>query len=226
MFREVTPDLFVVEQPFRFLGLEVGARMTVVRRAGGELWVYAPFEIGADEEAAIREKGRVREAVVPNGFHTTQVAPFARRFSDAVIWALPEVEKKLAGVPHEKLEGMPSEWGDDFDGLLFDGARGFREWAFLHRASGTLIITDLGFHLPKPRSPIGRIVARLDDVGRSFGTSRFEWTLMKIGNRRRQREQLETMLGWDFKRIIAGHGFVVERDAKKQMRKAFRFVGV
>jgi len=222
MFREITPDLFVVEQSFAMLGLELGARMTIVRRTGGDLWVYAPFHLEADEETALKKAGHVSEVVVPNTFHTTQVGQFSRRFPDATVYALPEVEKKLGGVPHEVLETLPPEWSKDFEALLFDGARGFREWVFLHRASRTLILTDLSFQLPKPNTPLGRIVARADDVGRGFGPSRVERAAMLMGDKKRQRAQLETILSWDFERILPGHGFVIERDAKRKLRDAFK----
>lgn len=222
MFREITPDLFAVEQSFAMLGLDLGARMTIVRRAGGDLWVYAPFHLEADEETALKNAGHVGQVVVPNIAHTTQVGQFSRRFPDATVYALPEAEKRLGGVPHETLETLPPDWSGDFDGLLFDGARGLREWVFLHRASRTLILTDLSFDLPKPKTPLGRIVARADDVGRGFGPSRVERAAMLLGDKKRQRAQLETMLGWDFERILPGHGFVIERGGKEKLREAFK----
>jgi len=222
MFREITPDLWVVEQPFVMVGLELGARMTIVRRTGGDLWVYAPFHLEADEETALKRAGHVGEVVVPNAFHTTQVGQFARRFPDATVYALSEAQGRLGGVPHQILETLPPAWSDDFEALLFDGARGFREWVFLHRASRTLIVTDLGFHLPKPSTPLGRIVARADDVGRGFGPSRALRAAMLLGDRKRQKAQLETILSWDFERILPGHGFVIERDAKQKLREAFK----
>lgn len=226
MFREITPDLFVIEQPFGFMGLQMGARMTIVRRKNGDLWVYAPFQLEADEETALKAQGKVADIVVPNGFHTTQVGQFARRFPDATVWALPETEKALSGVPHEILESFPDKWSEDFDSLLFDGAKGFREWAVCHRASQTLLITDLGFHLPRQTKPVSRVVARLNDIGRRFGPSRFERSLMKFGDKSKERAQIETISGWNFEHILPGHGFAIERDAKKQFRAAYRFLGV
>ncbi len=226
MFREIEPDLYVVEQPFEFFGLELGARMTIVRRKNDDLWVYAPFKVSPEELAAIKSKGKVRDIVVPNTFHTTQVGDFSRRFSDATVWASPELKSKLSGVPHETLDTMPREWKEDFDGFLFEGAKGFKEWTFFHRPSRTLLITDLGFHVPRQKTARGRIVARLNDVGRRFGPSRLERTLMKLGHKTRERQEIQNILDFDFGRILAGHGLVVEREAKRQFRAAYRFLGV
>ena len=226
MFRELASDIYVVEQPFQFFGLDMGARMTIVRRKNGDLWVHAPFAVSQDEENAIKELGHVRDIVVPNNFHYTQVGDFSCRFSDATVWALPELESKLNGVPHTSFDCAPEEWNSDFHSVLFDGAKGFREWTFCHRASKTLLITDLGFRLPRPKTPIARIVSRLNDIGGKFGPSRFERTLIRLGDKARARHQIEIILGWEWERIAPGHGFVVERHAKRQMRAAYRFVRV
>ncbi len=226
MFRELAPDLYAVEQPFQFFGLDMGARLTVARRKNGELWVHAPFKVSPEEEAAIKELGHVRDIVVPNTFHYSQVGDFSRRFSDATVWALPELASKLSGVPHETLENVPEEWSSDFHSLLFDGAKGFREWAFCHRASGTLLITDLGFRLPRPKTAVGRIISRLNDIGGKFGPSRLERTLIRLGDKAKTRHQIEIVLGWEWERIAPGHGFVIERSAKRQLRAAYRFLRV
>lgn len=226
MFRELAPDLYAVEQPFQFLGLSLGARLSIVRRKNGDLWVHAPFEVSPDEEEAIKQLGKVRDIVVPNSFHYTQVGDFSRRFSDATVWALPELASKLSGVPHEILEKVPDEWNSDFHSLLFEGAKGFREWTFCHRASQTLLLTDLGFRLPRPKTAVGRVVGRLGDVGGKFGPSRLERTLIRLGDKPKVRHQIEILLGWEWSRIVPGHGLVIENRAKQQLRAAYRFVGV
>lgn len=43
---ELAPDLWVATQPLRFLGLEVGSRMTVVRLPSQKLVLISPIELG------------------------------------------------------------------------------------------------------------------------------------------------------------------------------------
>ncbi|BCM92173.1 hypothetical protein IAD21_04052 [Abditibacteriota bacterium] len=226
MFRELHSDLWAIETPFQMIGMDMGARMTVARRSNGDLLAYAPFAITDEEEAAIREKGTVRDIVAPNPTHFTEIGDFARRFPDATLWSLSELDKKLADVPHQILESAPDSWNADFDSLLFDGPRGFREWVFCHRASKSLIVTDLGFQLPRPKTPINRIASRMNDVGVKFGPSRFERTLMKVGDKELERQNIETILKWDFERIVPGHGLVIEEGAKAKFRVAYGFLGV
>jgi hypothetical protein len=48
MLREIDKNLWVSEQKFQFLGLEVGTRMTVIRLSNGELIAISPIDIIAD----------------------------------------------------------------------------------------------------------------------------------------------------------------------------------
>jgi Domain of unknown function (DUF4336) len=45
MMRELARNLWVVERPQRFYGLEVGTRMTVIRLAGGSLLLHSPVSL-------------------------------------------------------------------------------------------------------------------------------------------------------------------------------------
>lgn len=225
MLREITADLWAIETPFELMGMKMGARMTVARRFNGDLFVYAPFAVSDEDAATIRERGEVRDIVAPNPGHFTEVSDFAKRFPDAKLWVIPDMDKKVSDVPHELLEQMPESWKEDFDGVLFNGSPFFREWAFCHRASKSLLLTDLAFHLPRPATPINRIAARLNDVGRRFGVSRAWRTGLRLGANR-NRECVQTILGWNFERIVPGHGFVVEKNAKEKFRSAYRFLGV
>lgn len=226
MLREITADLWAIETPFELMGMHMGARMTVARRPDGSLFVYAPFTITDEDEAAIREKGELRDIVAPSPGHYTGIKNFAERFPEATLWVLPGLEKKVEGIPYQVLKEAPESWKEDFDCLLFDGPRFASEWVFCHKASRSLLLTDLSFHLPRPVTPVNRIAGRLNDVGRRFGTSRAWRTMMKLGDKPRENQHVQTMLGWDFERIVAAHGFVVEKNPKAQLRSAFRFLGV
>ncbi len=225
MLREIASDLWAIETPFELMGMNMGARMTIARRSNGDLFAYAPFTITDEDEAAIREKGTVRDIVAPSPGHYTGIKDFAGRFPDATLWVLPGLEKKVEDIPHQILEEAPESWHEDFDCLLFDGPRFASEWVFCHKASRSLLVTDLSFHLPRPVTPINRIAARLNDVGRRFGTSRAWRTMMKLGDKPLELKHVQTMLEWDFERIVPGHGFVIEEKAKAKLRAGFRFLG-
>ena len=225
MLRELHPDLlFCIDEPMPKFGLDMGARLTIARLRNGDLWVHAPFAIVDEDEIAIRARGEVKHIVVPNAFHFTEVGEFTRRFPAAMVWAPPELGAKLRDVPHFPLRSMPPEWSVDFDGLLFDAPLLMREWVFCHRASQTLLLTDLSFNIPRPRNPRGRIMARLMDAGRGFKPGRAEQIAIRLGQTKRAREQLNTIANWDFERITMAHGAIIERDGQRALKRAFSWL--
>ncbi len=68
ILRPIAPDLWVAECPLRFLGLELGARMTVVRFED-RLLLHAPIAASAGLQAQLAQLGTVQWAVAPNLYH-------------------------------------------------------------------------------------------------------------------------------------------------------------
>lgn len=94
----------------------------------------------------------------------------------------------------------------------------------LHRASRTLIVCDLAFHIHEAEGPLGSFVLRANDMWRRFGPSRTLRLLLRM-NRRASREGLAAIDAWDFDRVIPAHGDVLEGGGKDAMRRAFQFLG-
>lgn len=224
MLHELHPnELWAIVDPMPLAGLESNARLIVARLRDGSLWVHAPFAISDEDEVAIRALGEVRHIVVPNNFHYTQVSDFSRRFSTLTVWAPPQLDGRLKDVPHKHLETIPETWQLDFDAVRFDTPL-YHEWVFCHRASRTLILTDLAINLPRPRTPLARIIARLTDVGRGFKPTRIERIMLRTGKRSELQAGLKTILNWDFERITMAHGTVIKKDGPRQLRRAYRWL--
>ncbi len=69
-------DLWTVRRAQRFIGVELGSRMTVIRLAADDLLLYSPVALDGslcDQLAAI---GRVRYVVAPNRMHHLHVADY------------------------------------------------------------------------------------------------------------------------------------------------------
>jgi hypothetical protein len=65
----VRPNVWALERPFTWLGIDVGSKATVVRLSDGSLWVHSPIELDADTKAAVDELGPVKFIVTPNYEH-------------------------------------------------------------------------------------------------------------------------------------------------------------
>ena len=100
---------------------------------------------------------------------------------------------------------------------LFD-VRG--EVALHHRTSRTLVITDLCFHVQDSPSRLARAFFRANGMWRRFGPSRLIRALA-VSDRAELERSLERLLGWDFERIVPGHGAVLEREGPAALRAAW-----
>jgi hypothetical protein len=92
------------------------------------------------------------------------------------------------------------------------------EVAFLHRASRTLLLTDLAFH-PTPASrPGARLWCRLTRTG-DFGPNAV--ARLTVRDRAAVRASLEHILGWDFDRVTVTHGDVLETGGQEAFRRGW-----
>src|SRR6187551_2068729 len=86
VFEEVVPDsIWVTERPVWFGGIRQRARTTVVRLAGGALWVHSPCAPTDEVCAALNALGEVRFIVVPNCFHHLQTPATAAKYPQALV---------------------------------------------------------------------------------------------------------------------------------------------
>ncbi len=69
--QQLHSDLWITDSPLRFLGLEVGARMTVVRLPGPKLLLHSPIAATADLVREVKALGPVAYLVAPTGSTTS-----------------------------------------------------------------------------------------------------------------------------------------------------------
>ena len=226
MLRELQADqLWCIESPLPMLGLQFGARLTIARLSDGTLWVHAPFAISDEDAAAIGARGEVAHIVAPNNFHFKEIGEFTQRFPDAQLWVAPALATKMDDIPHLPLRALPPSWNGDFDAVLFEAALGYQEWVFCHRATRTLIVTDLIINAPRPDNPLGRVTSALLDEGRGAKPSRLVRGAIYAGrDLKAARATLDEILSWDFERVVMAHGAVISSDGKRVLRRGFRWL--
>ena len=95
---------------------------------------------------------------------------------------------------------------------------------FLHRASRTLILTDLAFNIDDD-APFGvRLLSYLQvGVQHSPGMPRPERFM--VADKQAFSHSLRTMMGWDFDRVIVGHGEPIETGGKARLIEEFEAAG-
>lgn len=218
LLRTLAPGVHVAEAPQRFLGLEVGTRMTVLQLDGG-LLVHSPVPV---DPASLRHLGTPRWVLAPNLLHHLYVAPWLE-----------------AGLEGWGVEGLPDKRTDlDFTGIIEPGRSPFgdevqllpttcfpmaNEVALLHRPSRTLIVSDLVFHFTREAPWMTRAAMRC-----LLGYPGCQSTVLERATMRREaaRSELGELAGWDFDRVVMAHGEVIETGGPEAFRRAFRWLGL
>jgi hypothetical protein len=222
--RPLAQDLWVLERPQRFYGLEVGTRMSVIRLAEGSLLLHSPVEIDAALRRELDAVGRVRFAVAPNRVHHLYAGRVAEAYPEARLWVAPGLERKRPDLVFDGVLGddAPAEWKGQLDQVFFRGRPYENEVVFFHRASRTLILCDLAFNFgPRSAAPTRLLMRLLRSYGR-FGPSKLDPLLIR--DRRAARESLERILGWDFDRVVVAHGDVLESGGREALREGYSWL--
>lgn len=146
VFEVVVPDsIWVTERPVWFSGVRLRSRTTVVRLAGGALWVHSPGPPTDDVCAALDALGEVRWIVVPNRFHHLQTPATAARYPKALVVGPqsarsrnPQVNPAMGTDDPAYARSTPELTSIELRGVPF-----LDETVFFHRDTGSLIAADL-----------------------------------------------------------------------------------
>lgn len=221
--KRVDEDVWVAEQPLRFGGFEVGTRMTVIRLPGDRLFIHSPIRLDG-ARAELERIGRPRYVVAPNRLHHLFAAEYCTAYPEVELFVAPTLDKKrpdlrIAGVLGD---GAPSGWADQIDQAVIRGYPTLNEVVFFHRASRTLLVSDLVFNIGADSPLLTRFGTWL--IG---GYGRFGPTFLErlfIRDRRAARASLERILTWDFDRVVLAHGNVLESGGAEELRRGYAWL--
>jgi hypothetical protein len=222
MLTPFAKDIWVEARRAKFLGVETGTRMTVVRLSGGGLFVNSPVALDAQTRAAVDALGEVQAVVAPSIFHHLHVGDWIAAYPKATFCACPGLEWKRTDLAFSCVLGDQPHptWAGDLEQVYFSSRRE-NELDFYHPASKTLICTDALLNLSQHDLASTRAVAWLmgNDAPGIGHLERF-----MIRDRPLARRQVDRMLAWDFDRIVLAHGPLVERDGPAVLRHAYAWL--
>ena len=230
--KPVADSVWIVDSgPISAFGMSLPVRMTVIRLAGGDLWLHSPTRYHARLRAELERLGRVRHLVAPNIAHWMFVGDWQQRCPDAVTWAAPSLRErgqvKKSGVRLDRDLGQtpPPEWAGEMEHVLVPGGAGFREIDFFHKPSRTLVLTDLVVNLePEKLSVLMRTLARLTGVLAPDGKAPLYLRLIIRARRREAAEAAARMLAWAPERVVFTHGRWFERDGTAALRRSLAWL--
>ena len=222
MLEQFGERFWTYEEPLRFVGVELGRIMSVMRLSSGGLFVQSPAELTPELRAALDDLGDVRFVAPASKLHGhLYMEQYREAYPDAELLAAPGLAARRIDLRFDGLLGdVPDpRWGPDVDQVAIVGHRWLDEIAFFHRPSRTVILGDVGFHVGERSPPKTRLVARaLRIYGRVGPPIEFRLT---IANEATFRRSIRDVLAWDFDRLVPGHGELIESGAKRAVLEGY-----
>jgi hypothetical protein len=228
VLKPVAENLWIVDgAPIHAMGLALPVRMTAVRLSSGEVWLHSPTRYDETLRRSIEAHGAIRHLVAPNVGHWAFVQDWRRNAPGAIVWAAPKLRDRLPvrlsrlQIDRELEDRAPDAWAADMEQLVLRGVGGYREVAFLHRPSRTLILTDLVANLEADKlTTRTRLVARALGM-LAPGDRAPVYLRMSVRLRRAEAAKAAAvMVGWAPERVVFSHGRWFETDATPALRRS------
>jgi hypothetical protein len=198
-------------------GVVFPVRMTVVR-TGERLMLWSPIAIDdalAEELAAL---GEVTDLAAPNCFHHLYLDGAKERYPDARMLGAPGLAEKRSDL---SFDGPLADaaLGAEMELLPVDGIPKLNEVLLLHRPSGSLVVTDLVFHVLEAKGLMSWLVFRVlaGTLGHCRQSRLVRWA---TEDRDRYTASVEAVLARDFDRLVVAHGEVIETGGREALAAA------
>ena len=199
-------------------GMPLKRRMTAVRRSDGTLVLHNPVALEEAEMKTLEAWGEPAFLVVPNGYHRLDAANFKRRYPDARVVCPRGATRKVAEVVPVDLDyaSAPADDAVSFEHL--DGVAESEGVLSVRSAAGeTLVFNDVLFNVPSLPGFTGFVMVLLGSTGGPKVT--LVGRLLVVKDKRALRAHLERLAAPEVRRLIPGHGDLVEDRAPEILRE-------
>lgn len=214
--RKLSDALWVHEDATSLGPTRLLLRSTFVKFANGGLWVHSPTPLSPELRSEVDALGEVTCIVAPNNGHNGWLMDWCEAYPSAGRYVAQGIPKKVPRLTnYELLEPEASTpWEADLAQTVLSGAPFFDECVFFHRATKSLILTDLvQNHSPEDQTGFGKVVFTLLLSPLGFKgiclAPPLKWGFA-IKDKAAFRASIETVKQWDFERIIVTHGEIIE----------------
>lgn len=221
--RAIDADLFSLDRRIVLPGgVRFPTRSVLVRLPGGGIFVHSPFHLDPATRDEVAALGPVAHVVAPNSVHYLYAREWLEAWPNASFHLAPGLAERRPELPRGETLGdtPPAAWAATLDQAVYGPVRGMSEVAFLHRPSGTLLLSDAAFHLTRAERLRERLVYRVYGIHGRFAVSLTARRLLltdpvAVGR------FVERLLAWPLRRILVAHGEPLEDDPAGALRAAF-----
>ncbi len=235
----LAPDLWSVQHQLSVQGLPVRTRMTVAHLPGNRLWLHSPIAPSPALCHALNALGQVAWVVAPSRMHHLFAGQWLQHYPSATLWGAPGLAEKrpdlsqLHTLPNtialpptqavtQSAPALPADWYTAFAMQLFGGIPLLNETIWLHRASGSLIFTDVLQYYPQDLSLSAQLFNSLNGTRSHLAMPRA--IRFAIRDKAAARASAQTIAAWPVQRIVLAHDTVIDTDAADQLQAAWAFL--
>lgn len=226
--KPIAENVWIVDSgPMRAMGMSLPVRMTVIRLSDSTLLLHSPTRFSSELGQALEALGPIRHLVAPNSAHWTFLKDWQTYYPDAVTSAAPGLRNRRqvqrSGVRLDRDLGFvePSGWESEIVEVFVYGIGGFCEVALFHKASRTLVLTDLVQNLEPRKLPIWmRLPARFAGNAAPDGRApAYLRAVVKLKGRQ-PRDAAKMLVELSPGRVVFTHGRWFESDGTAQLRRS------
>ena len=229
--KPVADDVWIVDSgPHRLAGMPLPVRMTVLRLSDGGLVLHSPTRFTPEVARALEALGLIAHLVAPNTAHWSYMVDWQKRYPSATSWfapglgARPAVSASQLRIDYELTDGAPQAWRGEIECIVVKGM-GLTEVALFHRASHTLVLTDLVVNvepekLPFPLSIGARLVGSTAPNGKAPIYARLA---MRMGGQEAA-AAARRLVALNPDRVIFAHGKWFESNGGQRLREALSWL--
>ena len=222
--RKLAEDLWGVEDLLPLPGTRFPVRSAVVRLRSGGLVIVSPLPGLAALKSELDALGPIQAFIGPCTLHHLGLEGAHEAWPAAALLARASLQGRRKDLPWTRtLTDAPDAlWAGELEQEPVGGMPGIDETVFFHKASGTLLVADVCFHVLELEGFFARLFMRLNGAYGRFGPSRIARSMVK--DRAALRRSVDRMLAWNPTRIVPCHGAVLETGAKPALEQAFAFL--
>lgn len=206
----ITEGLWCVNAHFPSLGFRGSVRMTVVAGDGG-LVLYSPVTLGAADSAALARIGPVAAILAPNLFHHRYLRAAAEAYPAARVYVPEGLEAKIGPVARAETMSRthPPALPGGIEHFIVE-RHAVRETVLFHRPSRTLVTADLLYNYQPEHGAGEKAFFRL--MGCYGAPKVVFYHRFAIRDKAAVRELVAQVRAWNPRRIVMGHGRIVEAE--------------
>ena len=228
MLINIGPEIWLADGPrvTAALGFCYPTRMAILCLPGRRLFIWSPVALTDATRVALAGLGTVSHVIAPNSLHDSFLSEWHTAYPEAAFHAAPNLSAARPDIAfNTELTALPDPgWQGHIEQVVVPGNVITTEVVFFHRASGTILFTDLLQHLPGGWFTGWRgLVAKLDFLTQSEPAVPRKFRLA-FRDRRAARVAIAQVLNWPVRQVVMAHGEPVTRDAAGYLRRAFAWL--